>query len=200
MIAAISIDHVPDEPLLVERVLLGDQGACETLVRRHGGRMLSVARRLLRRDEDADDAVQDAFLSAFRSLGSFGGQSSLGTWLHRIVVNACLMRLRGRSRRRDVPLADLPPGSDEACGRDRPDEHAPAVLSRQETRAQVRACIDRLPEPHRTILLLRDVQELDTDETAERLGIRPGAVKTRLHRARQALRVLLEPIVLGGVG
>jgi RNA polymerase sigma-70 factor (ECF subfamily) len=199
MIAPISIDNVPDEPLLVERILLGDQGACETLVRRHGGRMLSVARRLLRCDEEADDAVQDAFLSAFRSLGSFGGQSSLGTWLHRIVVNACLMRLRGRSRRRDVPLDRLPPGSDEAGGRARP-EHAPAILSRLETRAQVRACIDRLPEPHRTILVLRDVQELDTDETAERLGIRPGAVKTRLHRARQALRVLLAPVILAAEG
>lgn len=197
MIATISIDHVPDEPLLIERILHGDQGACETLVRRHGGRMLAVARRLLRSDEEAADAVQDAFLSAFRSLGSFGGQSSLGTWLHRIVVNACLMRLRGRSRRRDVPLDDLPMGFDEAGGR-AGHKHAPAILSRQETRAQVRACIDRLPEPHRTILLLRDVQELDTDETAERLGIRPGAVKTRLHRARQALRVLLAPIFLAG--
>jgi len=72
-----------------------------------------------------------------------------------------------------------------------------ALLAREETRTQVKACIDRLPEPYRTVLLLRDIEELDTEETALQLGIAPGAVKTRLHRARQALRTLLEPLFLG---
>jgi len=199
MIAPLSIEHVADEAPLIERIRSGDQGAFETLVRRHGGRMLTVARRLLRSDEEGADAVQDAFLSAFRSIGSFAGQASLGTWLHRIVVNACLMRLRSRSRRRDVPLDALLPGFDESGWRVWP-EHAPVILSREETRAQVRGCIDRLPEPHRTIVRLRDVEGLDTEQTAERLGITAGAVKTRLHRARQILRDMLEPVVLSEEG
>src|SRR5438445_258524 len=93
-----------NEASLLGRVQAGDAGACEALVRQYGGRMLAVARRFLRSEEDAADAVQDAFLACFRSLDSFEGHSSLGTWLHRIVVNTCLMKLRSQSRRRDVPI------------------------------------------------------------------------------------------------
>jgi RNA polymerase sigma-70 factor (ECF subfamily) len=190
-----------DEGKLIERVRAGDERACEALVRRHGGRMLAVARRFLRTEEDSADAVQDAFLSAFRSLDGFEGNSALGTWLHRIVVNVCLMRLRARSQLREVHIDDLLPSFDETGHHTHPvrpwEDHALAGLTRAETCAQVRACIDELPEPYRQVLLLRDIEEFDTEQTAQHLGIRPGAVKTRLHRARQALRTLLEPIVLG---
>jgi RNA polymerase sigma-70 factor (ECF subfamily) len=183
---------------LLARLQAGDVSACEELVRRHGPRMLAVARRLLRSEADADDAVQDAFLSAFRAIGTFAGDAALSTWLHRIVLNACLMRLRSRSRRKDVPLDDLLPSFDETGHHVRPvrpwADLPVAAAARTETRARVRACIDRLPEGHRTILLLRDIEELSTEETASRLGIRPGAVKTRLHRARQALREMLAPL------
>lgn len=199
-----AFDSASDEARLVERIRHGDESACEALVRLHAGRMLAVARRLLRSEEDSADAVQDAFLSAFRSIGSFAAQSGLGTWLHRIVVNASLMKLRSRSRRRDVPLDDLLPTFDETghhTARVRPwPEQAPVLAIREETRAQVRECIERLPESHRTVLLLRDVEELDTEQTARLLGINPGAVKTRLHRARQALRTLLEPTGLDQEG
>jgi RNA polymerase sigma-70 factor (ECF subfamily) len=191
----------PDDARLLGRLRAGDPLASEALVRQHGGRMLAVARRLLGCEEDSADAVQDAFLSAFRSLDAFEGNSTLGTWLHRIVVNACLMKLRARSRSRTVPIDELLPAFDEAGHHARPvrpwAEQAPAQLARAETRAAVRACIARLPEPYRTVLLLRDIEELDTEQTARQLGVSPGAVKTRLHRARQALRALLEPIVLG---
>jgi RNA polymerase sigma-70 factor (ECF subfamily) len=144
--------------------------------------------------------VQDAFLSAFRSLDGFEGNSGLGTWLHRIVVNVCLMKLRARSRSREIRIGDLLPTFDETGRFPRPvrpwEDHALARLTRAETRAQVRAGIDELPEPYREILLLRDIEELDTDQTAQQLGTTPGAVKTRLHRARQALRTLLEPLGL----
>ena len=190
-----------DDVELLERVRVGDERACEALVRRHGGRMLAVARRFLRTEEDSADAVQDAFLSAFRSLDGFEGKAALGTWLHRIVVNVCLMRLRARSRRREVRIDDLLPTFDETSHHSRPvrpwGDHALARLARAETCAQVRACIEELPEPYREVLLLRDIEELDTEQTAQHLGINPGAVKTRLHRARQALRTLLEPVVLG---
>ena len=190
-----------EEARLLAYVRAGDEEASAALVRKYGGRMLAVARRFLRCEEDSADAVQDAFLSAFRSLVRFEGNSSLGTWLHRIVVNSCLMKLRAQSRSRQIPIDDLLPTFDETGHHTRPvrrwEDQALLQLSREETRVQVRACIDRLPESYRTVLLLRDIEELDTEETAKQLEITPAAVKTRLHRARQALRTLLEPVVLG---
>ncbi|MBI1915353.1 MAG: sigma-70 family RNA polymerase sigma factor [Planctomycetes bacterium] len=188
------------EAELVDRIRAGDESACATLVRRHGGAMMACARRILHCEAESADAVQDALVSAFRSIGSFAGNARLGTWLHRIVVNACLVRLRARRRRRAVPLDDLLPTFDESG---RPASRLAgdgarqplARLEREEVRAQVRACIDRLPDPHRTVLLLRDIEEFDTDQTAELLGTSRGAVKVRLHRARQALRSLLAPLL-----
>jgi RNA polymerase sigma-70 factor, ECF subfamily len=189
-----------DDAKLLARIRVGDENACEALVRQHGGRMLAVARRILRTEEDSADAVQDAFLAAFRSLAGFEGNSALGTWLHRIVVNVCLMKLRARSRSPEVRINDLLPTFDETGHHRRPvqlwEGQALARLTQAETRAHVRACIDRLPDPYRQVLLLRDIEELDTEGTAQHLGISAGAVKVRLHRARQALRTLLEPIVL----
>ncbi len=185
------------EAQLLASVRAGDEEACAVFVRQYGGRMLAVAHRFLRREEDCADAVQDAFLATFRSLDKFEGNSSLGTWLHRIVVNACLTKLRAQSRSRAVPIDDLLPTFDETGHHTRPvqswPERALSQLTREETRIQVRACIDRVPEPYRTVLLLREIEELDTEQTAKQLGITAGAVKTRLHRARQALRTLLEP-------
>ena len=187
-----------DEAPLIARLRAGDESACETLVRRNAGRMLAVAGRFLRSEEDRADAVQDAFLSAFRSLDSFAGNSSLATWLHRIVVNACLMKLRRQSRKREVSIDALLPTFDET-GHHTGSMHTwredvPALLERAERRGAVREAIDRLPEPYRAVLLLRDIEELSTEEAAEQLGITTGAVKTRLHRARQALRTLLDPL------
>jgi RNA polymerase sigma-70 factor (ECF subfamily) len=160
-----------------------------------------VARRFLRNEEDSTDAIQDAFLAAFRALDRFEGVSSLGTWLHRIVVNVCLMKLRSRSRSREGRIEDLLPALDETGHRTRPgpprEDEPVARLTRVELNAQVRSCIDQLPAPYREVLRLRDLEERDTGETAGRLGITVGAVKTRLHRARQALRALLEPFVRG---
>jgi RNA polymerase sigma-70 factor, ECF subfamily len=191
----------PDDVELLARIRAGDECACEALVRQHAGRMLAVARRFLRTEEDSADAVQDAFLSVFRALESFEGNSAIGTWLHRIVVNVCLMRLRARSRSREVRIADLLPTFDQSGHHNSPvrvwEDEALARLTRAETHAHVRTCIDRLPDPYREVLVLRDIEELDTEQTAQHLGINPGAVKTRLHRARQALRTLLEPLVLG---
>jgi RNA polymerase sigma-70 factor (ECF subfamily) len=111
------------------------------------------------------------------------------------------MRLRARSRSREVRIDDLLPTFDETGHYSHPvrawEDDVLARFARAETRAQVRACIDRLPDPYREVLVLRDIEELDTEQTAQHLGINPGAVKTRLHRARQALRTLLEPLVLG---
>jgi len=191
---------VSDDAEILARVQIGDESACEALVRQHCGRMLVVARRFLRTEEDSADAVQDAFLAAFRSLDSFEGNSTLGTWLHRIVVNTCLMKLRVQSRSKEVQIDELLPTFDEFGHHSRPvrrrEDQTLARLAQAETRAHVRMCIDRLPNTYREILFLRDIEQLDTEQTARQLGIAPGAVKTRLHRARQALRTLLDPLVL----
>jgi RNA polymerase sigma-70 factor (ECF subfamily) len=200
-----SYDSLPRGDLNAEIEFLAlvrarDNEATAALVRQYGGRMFAVARRFLRCEEDAADAVQDAFLSAFRSLKDFEGKSSLGTWLHRIVVNTCLMKLRAQSRRMAMPIDDLLPTFDESGHHTKRvrswDEEVVSQLTRAETRAQVRECIDKLAAPYRTVLLLRDIEGLNTDETAEQLGVTPGTVKTRLHRARMALRTLLGPLVL----
>jgi RNA polymerase sigma-70 factor, ECF subfamily len=179
------------------RLRAGDEEACNALVCEYSGRVLAVARRMLRSEEDAADAVQDAFVSAFASIDRFRGGSSLYTWLHRIVVNACLMRLRSRRRRSEVSLDSLLPTFDESGLHSRPltswGEPAPHRLERREVWAAVRACIDQLPDEYRAILMLRDIEEVDTEETAKRLGLSQANVKTRLHRARQALRMLLRP-------
>jgi RNA polymerase sigma-70 factor (ECF subfamily) len=181
---------------LVARLREGDTAAFETLVREHGGRMLATARRFVANEDDARDVLQDAFLAAFRSIDGFAGAARLSTWLHRIVVNAALMRLRSRKRRREEPIDGLLPRFEEDGHWVEPpalwDEPTDDVVERAETRATVRKAIDRLPANYRTVLLLRDVEELDTDEAAALLGVTPNAVKTRLHRARQALRTLLE--------
>lgn len=187
----------PEETALLVRLRRKDPAAFEALARAHGPRLLAVARRLLRNEEDARDAVQDAFLGALRSLEAFEGQARVSTWLHRIVVNAALMKLRSRRRRPEEPIeALLPAFLEDGHHAAHPAEWRPdaeALLAERETREFVRASIDRLPESYRTVLILRDVEELDTAECARLLGLTGGAVKIRLHRARQALRSLLEP-------
>lgn len=180
----------------VARLRRNDEAAYEELVRTQAGRMLSVARRLLRNDEDARDAVQQALLAAFRAIGDFNGECQLATWLHRIVVNVALMKLRSRARRPEESIEDLLPhflpDGHHVTTFDRPPD-AETLLLRGEARARVRAAIDQLPDSYRTVILLRDIDELDTEEAAQLLGLTPNAVKIRLHRARQALVTLLAP-------
>jgi RNA polymerase sigma-70 factor (ECF subfamily) len=187
---------------LLGRLRSGDEAAFAELVERNAGRLLAVAQRLLRSDDDARDAVQDAFLSAFKNLATFNGEARLSTWLHRITVNAALMRLRSRRHRAERSIDDLLSRFDEA-GTWAQESGRIAVssqdlLERRETRQLVRRCIDRLPESARTVLLMRDIEDLDTDTAAQLLDITPNAVKIRLHRARQALRTLIEQALVRG--
>jgi RNA polymerase sigma-70 factor (ECF subfamily) len=184
-----------DEALLVNRLRAGDERAFEDLVRTFGGRLLAVARRFVRNDDDAQDIVQSAYLSAFRALNQFEGNCQLSTWLHRIVVNTALMKLRSKRRKPEESIEDLLPAFQE-------DGHhveqfadwttpADQLMERNETRATVRACIDRLPDNYRSVLLLRDIEERSTQDVAIALSMTSTAVKVRLHRARQALSTLL---------
>jgi RNA polymerase sigma-70 factor (ECF subfamily) len=191
------------EAALLARMQAGDEDAFEACARTYCGQMLVVARRILKNEEDANDAVQDAFLSAFKALGQFKGQSRLGTWLHRIVVNAALGLLRRRERHPEKSLEDLLPHFGE--GEHQLDPPVPwqappdTTVQNQETRALVQRCIGQLPESYRLVLLLRDIEGLGTDETAQALDTSAAVVKTRLHRARQALRSLLDPHFRGNV-
>jgi RNA polymerase sigma-70 factor (ECF subfamily) len=175
----------------------GDAQAFEELVRRYSGRLLRAARRILASEDDARDALQDAFVAAFRSLRDFEATARLSTWLHRIVVNASLMKLRTRRRKPEEEIEQYLPRFLEDGHQTPPStpwsESADTMLERKELRGLVRAAIERLPESYRTVLVLRDLEELSTEETAAMLGASPNAVKIRLHRARQALRGLLDP-------
>jgi RNA polymerase sigma-70 factor, ECF subfamily len=183
------------ETALVAGLRAGDDGAYETLVRAYGGRLLQVARRYVG-DEEARDAVQEALLAAFKAIERFDGKSRISTWLHRIVVNTCLMRLRRQKSRPEQSIEPLLPSFLEDGHRadPGPDWESPeTILRRTETRELVREAIDRLPKNYRTVLLLRDIEGLSGAEVGDRLGITTGAVKVRLHRARQALREILDP-------
>jgi RNA polymerase sigma-70 factor (ECF subfamily) len=179
--------------LLVGRLHRGDQAAFEELVRSHGGRLLSVARRFLGSSEDAHDAVQEAFIRAFKAIHTFEERAQLHTWLHRILVNTALMKLRERRRKPEESIEELLPtfaadGHQTVESR----EWSDALFERKETASIVRDAIARLPEPYRAVLVLRDLEECDTAETARILGTTTAVVKVRLHRARQALRTLLD--------
>lgn len=176
----------------------GDAAAYEQLVRDYGGRMLVVCERLLFNREDAKDAVQDAFVSVFRSLHTFDGRSQFSTWLHRIAINASLMKLRTKRRHPEQSIEELLPvfisdGHQKDPG-SRWTMSNNEIFERNETQQLIRSKIESLPESYRNVLILRDIEELDTETVAVMLELSVGAVKVRLHRARQALRTLLQPI------
>jgi len=152
---------VVDDQALLTALRAGHEWAFETMVRLYGGRLLAVARRFTRNDEDAKDVLQSAYLSAFLALNDFEGACQLSTWLHRIVVNTALMKLRSRRRKPEESIEVLLPAFQE-------DGHhveqfsewstpADQLMERKETRATVRACIEQLPENYRVVLKLRDI-------------------------------------------
>jgi RNA polymerase sigma-70 factor (ECF subfamily) len=194
-LSAAASDSEIDEKGLIAALQAGQDWAYEVMVRLYGARLLSVARRLTGNDEDARDVVQTSYLSAFRAIRGFEGNCQLSTWLHRIVVNTGLMRLRSRRRKPEESIEDLLPSfqTDGHHVEQFSDWNTPAdeLLERAQTRATVRAAIQALPENYRTVLVLRDIEELSTLEVAEAMSMTQTAVKVRLHRARQALSTLL---------
>jgi RNA polymerase sigma-70 factor (ECF subfamily) len=186
----------PADATIVARLKAGDLQTFETIVRRYSGRLLATARRLLGNDPDAEDAVQETFISAFNSIASFRGDARLSTWLHRIAVNAALVQLRHRRRWSEVPIDDLLPRFEAngcwAEGTELPSGAVEHLTAARDTREAVRCCIARLPAIYRSVLVLRDIEELDTSEVGRMLAINVNTVKIRLHRARQALKSLLD--------
>jgi RNA polymerase sigma-70 factor (ECF subfamily) len=194
----------PADAVLVDRIAGGDQSAFETLMRRYNGKLFRIARAIVRDDPDAEDVLQDAYLDAYRHIHDFRGDSHVGTWLTRIVINQALMRMR-KERRRSVIVPFRERRTDEAEGAEvnvaDPTSESPATrVLRGEIRRILEHRIDELPLSFRTVFIMREVEDMSVPETAECLGISPATVRSRLFRARALLRESLarEMDIAGG--
>ncbi|MGI9092415.1 MAG: RNA polymerase sigma factor SigM [Mycobacteriales bacterium] len=174
--------HEPTDAELLRAHVAGDAYAFETLVKRHRDRLWAVALRTMRDPDDAADALQDALISAFRAAGSFRAESAVTTWLHRIVVNACLDRIRRRRARPTVALADEGPG-EPADARDE--------MGERDTALAVTAALAELPPEQRAAIVLVDIQGYSVAESAATLGVAEGTIKSRCARGRARLAILL---------
>lgn len=176
-----------------------DRAATERFVREHTGWMLALAKRYLKDRSLAEDCVQEAFLQAFRGIHEFQGRSTLKSWLFRIVVNTALMRLRSRRGACEQCLDDVLIEVERGGCRNEADRNEAAtpqeILQRKQTCELVVAKLMELPDGYRIVLLLRDIEGYSTEEAAKALGMTEGALKVRLHRARAAFKVLVEPVL-----
>jgi RNA polymerase sigma-70 factor (ECF subfamily) len=191
-----------DDAQLVARLKRRDKTALEDMIQIHGAKMYGVALQFMRNEYDAREAMQDALVSVWNKIGSFEGKSAFSSWLYRVTANAALMALRKKKRREnDVSLDTAASDDDEISlpalrlSDKGPSPDATALTG--ELGEQVRAAIDRLPEPYRVVVLLRDVEELPMTEVMEATGLSEPALKSRLHRARLALREALLPYLKG---
>ncbi|HVB55573.1 MAG TPA: sigma-70 family RNA polymerase sigma factor [Candidatus Acidoferrales bacterium] len=180
-----------DDFLLVERVLAGDRRAFESLVRKHERRVFRVALAVLGNVEDAEEAMQDAFIKAYRHLDQFRGESKFTTWLTRIAVNEALQKRQ--ARKETVSLDEAPDVESKSLpGRFEPWTSNPEKLyGKKEMRQLVERAIQALPPIYRETLVLRDIEEMSAEEAAEALGLKVPALKSRLLRARLMLREAL---------
>jgi RNA polymerase sigma-70 factor (ECF subfamily) len=170
---------------LARRARSGDAGAFEELYRQHAGRLYNLVFRMTGSQQEADDLLQEVFLQAHRKLGSFRGDSSLGTWLYRLGMNHCLDYLRGRQARMGRATDSF-----EDDGVAEPVAPAPAVPAAI-SRMDLERAIERLPEGCRAAFLLHDVEGFEHNEVARILGISEGTSKSQVHKARMKLRVML---------
>ncbi|MEO5760858.1 MAG: sigma-70 family RNA polymerase sigma factor [Vicinamibacteria bacterium] len=194
----------PTDESLAAFAAAGDEAAFETLVCRYRGRVFRLASRITANQADAADALQDAFLQAYRGLPQFRGDSRFGTWLFRIATNAALMSRRARSRRPTESLEDFLPRFDiNGVHAETPQAlqvfaKTEEMLDRKALAQRARDGIDRLPDLYREAFVLRDLEELDTAEVARILEIEPATVRQRVHRARLMLRGYLASLAEKG--
>lgn len=187
--AASAEPDAEDEQSNAQRVVAGDRTAFELLMRRHNRRLYRLARATLRRDADSEDALQEAHLSAYRSIAQFRGDAALFSWLARLVLNECLGRLRRHARREHIiPIVDINNDADV----DAMTAHDPDPPYRAAARAEVRALLERkldqLPVALRTVFMLRSFEDISVEETAQCLDIPEATVRSRHVRARSLLR------------
>jgi len=182
-------DHTADAELAA-RAADGDDAAFERIMRRHNRLLFRTARSILNSDAEAEDALQEAYLRAWRALGSFRSEARLSTWLVRIVINEALgrMRRRGAQVLAFDPTIDLSDVSLEDVMEGNPDDRPDRAAMRSEVRTLMEACIDALPEAFRTVFMLRAVEEMSVEEVSAALGLPEATVRTRFFRARGLLR------------
>jgi RNA polymerase sigma-70 factor, ECF subfamily len=191
-----------DDTQLVARLKQRDKSALEDLVHVHGAKMYGVALQFMRNEYDAHEVMQDALVSIWNKIGTFEGKSAFTSWIYRVTANAGLMALRKKKRHENDVSLDATASDDDdtplpalQLKDKRPLPDAEAMTG--ELGQQVRAAIDQLPEPYRVVVLLRDVEELPMEEVMEATGLSEPALKSRLHRARLALREALLPYLKG---
>jgi RNA polymerase sigma-70 factor (ECF subfamily) len=176
MTTALALASLSDADLIA-RVVAGSREDFEALVRRHNQRLFRAARAIVKADDEAEDVVQQTWLEVYRHLPQFRGDAAFTTWATRIAVNAALAHARKRPAIAEVP--DMPDETADAA----PDDN----VEREQLGRLLEQCLQRLPQGNREVMVMRDVLELDTAETAELLGLTPEAVRVRLHRARAAV-------------
>ncbi|WP_202323104.1 RNA polymerase sigma factor [Mesorhizobium sp. 113-3-9] len=175
--------------LLVQRALAREAGAFRAIIKTHNQLLYRIARGVVRNDAEAEDIVQEAYMRAFASLGSFRGDSSLATWLSRIVINEALGRLR--KRRHTVAMPENPEAQIIRFPIN-PSDDPERTMAQRQILALVERATDSLPDIYRVVFVARVIEGLSMEETADLLGVRPETVKTRLHRARTLLRKALD--------
>ncbi|MEE9196914.1 MAG: sigma-70 family RNA polymerase sigma factor [bacterium] len=179
------------DAFLVERCRAGDEEACEALVRQYQERVFALISRMTGDPDRVEDIAQEVFLKAFRSLKSFRGGSRFYTWLYRITVNTVLNTMRSQGRRQETSLDAMGGLEVQADADMEPAE----VTARLELARRVREAIDQLEEPYRVIVYLRELEDLSYEEIAEVVELPVGTVKSRLFRARQQLKGLLQHLL-----
>ncbi|HEY4542390.1 MAG TPA: RNA polymerase sigma factor [Noviherbaspirillum sp.] len=188
--------QAPDPALsdadLTQRIADGDPAAFELLMRRHNRPLYRTARSIVKDDAEAEDVLQDAYLLAYRGIGKYRGESSLATWLTRIVVNEAIARVRKANRRAEIIALDGTQEPDQQAGETRMNEALPEQPEEAAMRADARRLlekkIDALPESFRTVFVLRALEEMSVEETAASLSIPEATVRSRFFRARSMLR------------
>jgi RNA polymerase sigma-70 factor, ECF subfamily len=176
-----AVEGREQDAALVARCRAGDLGAFEQLYRQHATRLYNLAHRMVGQAEDAEDLLQEIFLTAFRKLDTFKGESALGTWLYRLGMNLCLDRLRSRAAKQQQVTDEL----DDAVA------HGPAVPLSAVSRLDLERAIAALPEGSRAAFLLHDVEGFDHREVGAILGIAEGTSKSQVHKARLRIRAFL---------
>ena len=180
---------------MLPSALTPDIAPFEGLMRRYNPRLFRVARSILKDEAEAEDALQEAYIQAYRKMADFRGDAEMGTWLTRIVINQALMQLRRRRRERIVVPFNNQGSDQDAQEVDVADARAESpsdITLRAEVRRMIERRIDELPVAFRTVFVMREVEEMTVHETAECLGIPDATVRTRLFRARALLRQSLE--------
>ena len=192
------IEEISEEGLIT-RLCNGEESSYIYLMRKYGRRLYAIAKRYTNSNEDAKDCVQQTYIQIFRNINNFQKRSSLWTWMRRILINISIKTVQSKHRGQEISISDLLPDFDSNNGRIETNwqfkESVDVIISRKESAEIVRNAIYSLPQDYRLVLQLRDIEGYSTEEVADILKISISASKTRLHRARSALKNLLEPLM-----